>query len=106
MTSKNDYWIQDAEGVKALVSGTDARDEWVRVHGWSETSEPTGQEFQWIRNVDHGGKGVMNHEAVQLHEGLGWVPSGPDGYDDPDDDPAPAKSSASPKSATSGDKKE
>ena len=75
-----------------------------------ETTEPVGQEFQWIRNVDHGGKGVMNHAAALLHEGLGWVPSGPEGYDDP----PPAthgkpEQTPSPKSAahaTSGDKKE
>lgn len=74
---KNTYWIVDAEGVKACVSGAAVRDFWVRVQGWQETTEPTGREFQWIRNVDHGGRGVMNHEAVALHAGLGWVPSDP-----------------------------
>lgn len=74
---KNTYWIADTEGVKACVVGANVRDQWVRVHGWSETTEPTGLEFQWIRNVDHGGRGVMNHEAAVLHVGLGWVPSDP-----------------------------
>lgn len=108
MTSKNTYWIADAEGVKAKVEGAEARDEWTRVRGWSETTEPVGSEFQWVRNVDHGGKGVMNHAAALLHEGLGWVPSGPDGYDEPADEPAPEpKSSPKPAAtATSGDKKE
>jgi hypothetical protein len=100
---KQTYWIADVEGVKACVVGPEARDEWTKVRGWSETTEPVGQEFQWIRNENHGGKGVMNHEAVLLHEGLGWFPSGPDGYDEPA--PAP-KSSPAPKSASSGDKKE
>jgi hypothetical protein len=110
MTEKQTYWIADAEGVKAKVSGAEARDEWTKVRGWSETTEPVGQEFQWIRNVDHGGKGVMNHEAVLLHEGLGWAPSGPEGYDEPTDSPAalaPAPASTKPAAnANSGDKKE
>jgi hypothetical protein len=112
MTQKQTYWIADAEGVKAKVEGTEARDEWTKVRGWSETTEPVGQEFQWIRNVDHGGKGVMNHEAALLHEGLGWVPSGPEGYDDePVKDspaaPAPAPATTKPAAnANSGDKKE
>jgi len=103
---KTEYWIADIEGIKAKVAGVEARDEWCRVRGWSETTEPVGQEFQWVRNLDHGGKGVMNHEAAVLHEGLGWVPSGPPGYDEPD--PAP-ESKSSPKpaaNATSGEKKE
>lgn len=113
MTEKQQtYWIVDAGGVKARVVGTEARDEWTRVRGWSETTEPAGLEFQWVRNADHGGKGVMNHEAVLLHEGLGWFPSGPEGYDEPSDKkvaapklatPTPTKSAAP---ATSGDKKE
>jgi hypothetical protein len=105
---KQTYWIADADGVKAKVVGAEARDEWVKVHGWSETDEPTGQEFQWVRNDAHGGKGVLNHEAALLHEGLGWFPSGPLGYDEPSDEPAqkttPSTKSAA--SATSGDKKE
>jgi hypothetical protein len=101
MTEKQ-FWIADTEGVKARVTGVEARDQWVKVHGWSDTTEPVGHEFQWVRNVDHGGKGVMNHEAALLHEGLGWFPSGPSGYDEP----AEPKSSPAPKSASSGDKKE
>lgn len=82
MTEKK-YWIADTEGVKAVVANAADRDEWTRVRGWAEATEPAGLEFQWARNVDHGGKGVMNHEALVLAEGRGWVPSGPDGYDDP-----------------------
>lgn len=107
MTEKNEYWIADFEGVKARVVGAEARDHWVRVQGWSETTEPVGQERQWVRNEAHGGKGVLNHEAALLHEGLGWLPSGPPGYDEPE--PAPAvepKSSPSSKHAASGEKKE
>jgi hypothetical protein len=105
MSDKKTYWIADAEGVKARITGADDLAQWTRVHGWTETTEPTGMEFQWVRNETHGGKGVMNHAAALLHEGLGWFPSGPDGYDEPAAEAPPAKSSA-PKSATSGDKKE
>ena len=102
MTTKNEYWIADHDGVKAVVQGVDARDYWTRVQGWTETTEPAGQERQWVRNEDHGGKGVVNHEAAVLHRGLGWVPSGPEGYDEPADEPAPKSSAKA--SATSGDK--
>jgi hypothetical protein len=101
--SDKTYWITSPEGVKARVAGADAFAEWTRVRGWTEATEPTGQDFQWVRNAAHGGKGVMNHEAAVLHEGLDWFPCGPPGYDEPEP-AAPTKSS--PKSATSGDKKE
>lgn len=71
------FWIADVNGVKACVDSAAEADEWTRVRGWSKADAPTGLEFQWVRNVDHGGRGVMNHEAALLHEGLGWVPSGP-----------------------------
>lgn len=77
MTAKNVYWIADHEGVKACVTGAAARDFWVKVHGYQETTEPVGREFQWVRNEDHGGRGVLNHEAALLHTGLGWHPSAP-----------------------------
>jgi hypothetical protein len=101
MTDKQQFWIADAEGAKAVVTGPEDRDEWVKVRGWTETDEPVDGEFQYIRNVNHGGVGRMTHAAVALHAGLGWVPSGPPGYDEPA--AAPAKSSP-PKSASSGDK--
>lgn len=77
MTSKNTYWIADENGVKACVTGAEARDFWTKVQGYEETTEPAGLEFQWVRNEQHGGRGVMNHEAVLLHAGLGWFPSDP-----------------------------
>jgi hypothetical protein len=105
MTEKNTYWIADPEGVKAYVTGAEARDEWVRVRGWTETTEPVGQEFQWVRNANHGGKGVLNHAAALLHEGLGWFPCGPPGYDEPPaDEPIPITKPAA--KAVSGDPRE
>lgn len=91
MTDRETHWIQDVEGVKACVTDPDL---WTRVHGWSPATPPTGLEFQWVRNADHGGRGVLNHEAALLHEGLGWFPSDPPpppGYPDvPAAYPAPA----------------
>jgi len=106
--SKTEYWIADPEGVKAKVVGADVRDYWVKVHGWTECSEPTGHEFQWVRHSEHGGYGVLNHEAALLHEELGWVASDPppqpgSPVSQADEPPAPTKSAAK---AVSGDKKE
>lgn len=96
------FWIADAEGAKACVATAADRDEWVMVHGWADATEPVDGEFQYIRNVDHGGVGRMTHAAVALHAGLGWVPSGPPGYVEPSPKPKSSPST----SASSGDKKE
>jgi hypothetical protein len=109
MTEKQTYWIADVEGVKALVEGAEHRDQWTKVHGWTETTEPVGQEFQWVRHEVHGGRGVMNHAAAVLHEGLGWFPSDPPplpGFPDvPAAEPAPAPTKPA-ANATSGTTKE
>jgi hypothetical protein len=105
---KNTYWIADENGVKACVTGAANRDFWTRVHGYTETSEPTGLEFQWVRNVDHGGRGVMNHEALLLHAGLGWVASDPEpvpGMPDQTAETAPPRMAA-PTTATGGTEQE
>lgn len=106
MTEQKTYWIADPEGVKARVTNAEDRDHWVRVKGWAEADEPTGQEFVWVRNEapDHHGKGVMNHDALLLAGGLGWVASGPPGYDEPAPAPAAEPKSSPSKSANSGDK--
>jgi hypothetical protein len=106
MTESKRYWIADAEGVKAVVEGVDARDYWVKVRGWAETTEPVGLERQWVRHAEHRGKGVLNHEAALLHEELGWFPCGPDGYDEPVAEPAPKSPPKPAASAVSGEKKE
>jgi hypothetical protein len=99
-----EYWIADHQGAKAVVGTTAERDYWVRVQGWSETTEPIGLEFQHVQHTGHGGRGVLAHEAAVLHAELGWRPSDPPPVPG-SPEPAPAPKS-SPKSATSGDKKE
>jgi len=77
VTANNTYWIADPEGVKAVVTGAAERDFWVRVRGYTEAPEATGQELTWVRNDNHGGYGQLNAEAARLLAGLGWRPSGP-----------------------------
>ena len=104
---KNTYWIADENGVKACVTGAEARDFWTKVHGYTETTEPIGLEFQWVRNAKHGGRGVMNHEATLLHAGLGWQPSDPPPVpglpEMPADETPPASRSAKPVPPVGGD---
>lgn len=77
MADKNTYWIADVDGAKALVAGSAERDRWTRVNGWTETGEPEGLEFVWLRNGQHGGRAKFAAQAVPLWEGLGWKPSPP-----------------------------
>jgi hypothetical protein len=63
---KNTYWIADTDGTKALVEGADKRDHWVKGRGWTETAEPEGYEFVWLRNDDPGlGPIRLNWQAAQ-----------------------------------------
>jgi hypothetical protein len=77
---KNTYWIADADGTRAVVEGADARDSWVRVHGWTEATEPDRQDFVWVRHEDPAlGAARMTWEAAQLDAwaGRGWTPGAP-----------------------------
>lgn len=48
MTEKQTYWVT-ADGVEfALITGADRRDQWAGL-GWTETGEPTGDQFVWAR---------------------------------------------------------
>lgn len=122
--SKNTYWIVDGEGTKALVEGADQRDYWTKVRGWSESSEPTGYEFVWLRNDGLDSAPVrMNWTASQdaVWTDLGFrpgMPPEPENLAIPAEHPsravppAPAAAESAPKSspakatATSGDNKE
>jgi hypothetical protein len=48
MTEKNTYWLRDAAGDYALITGADQRDRWIPL-GWAEADEPSGNEFVWAR---------------------------------------------------------
>jgi hypothetical protein len=77
MTEAKKYWVADAEGVKALVSGAEAHNLWTAGRGWTDTTEPAGQEFVWLQHNEHGGRGKFAAQAVPLWEGRGWLPSDP-----------------------------
>jgi hypothetical protein len=109
--SKSSYWIADAEGTRAVVEGADERDRWVRLRGWTESTEPDRQDFVWVRHEDPAlGAARMTWEAAQLDAwaGRGWTPGAPP--EPAGATPAPVaeqpKSSPAKASATSGDSKE
>ena len=80
MSGKTTYWIADTDGTKALVDGTEERDRWVRVHGWAEADEPTGQEFVWVTNENPElGAARMNWQAAAdpAWAARGWAPGPP-----------------------------
>jgi hypothetical protein len=53
MTDQKTYWLADALGNRALVTGAAERDRWVPL-GWYEVDEPTGNELvhAWHAGID------------------------------------------------------
>jgi hypothetical protein len=103
MTERATYWIQDVDGVKACVSERrPASDVWIARARLDRgrRHRPTGQQnSSGSATSDHGGRGVMNHAAVLLHEGLGWFPSDPPpppGYSETCRRPYPLRPSTEP----------
>lgn len=72
--SKSTYWIADTEGVKALVEGAEARDEWTKVHGWSVVDEPGPTDQVHVVHADPAvGPGRLPYGALAAGmDGLGW----------------------------------
>jgi hypothetical protein len=114
MSEPKKYWIVDADGVKALVVGDEARAFW-SMHGWSVSTEPVDQEFVWLQHEQTEGRAKFPAPSVPLWEPRGWSPSDPPApvnlataHQQPAEQPsAPARPSTSPASkspATSGDK--
>ena len=70
------HWILDPNsGAKALVEGVAERDRWTKVQGWSETSEPVGDERVWVYNASIDGRTVLPFDASRGHwAGIGWAP--------------------------------
>jgi hypothetical protein len=77
MTEAKKYWIADAEGVKALVSGAEAHNEWTAGRGWTDTTEPVGQEFVWLRHEEHGDAAKFTAESAPMWMARGWLPTEP-----------------------------
>lgn len=112
--SKNRYWIADPNsGAKALIEGVEERDRWTKVQGWSETTEPVGDERVWLYNESIDGRTILPFGASQGHwAGIGWVPGAPPEPVDTTKDPAlmdqpapvaaPAAPAATPTTAATG----
>jgi hypothetical protein len=75
--SKNTYWVADSAGVKALVEGVAERDQWTRVHGWAEATEPAAGDFVWMQHAESGGRAKFPVEAAEQWTGLGWELTAP-----------------------------
>lgn len=86
--SKNIYWVADPTGTKAVVEGAADRDQWTKVNGWADASEPAAGDFVWMQHVEHGGRAKFPVEAVEDWSGLGWVLAGPAAAPDLTKDPA------------------
>lgn len=102
--SNQSYWISDVRGVYALVGSTAERDQWVKVHGWSDADEPGATDQVCVVNEHPEIRpGLLPYGAVEDWGGLGWKPGPPPGESGLVEVAAPPKVSAK-VSATSGDK--
>lgn len=104
------YWIHDTEGVYAQVEGTEARDEWTKVRGWSEADEPgPNEQIHVVNEHPEIGPGRLPYGAVEHWAGLGWSAGPPPAPENsaPADPPVaePVKPTRSP-AAAGGEQKE
>lgn len=77
MTNKQTYWLADANGNKALVEGAAERDRWLPV-GWTESTEPSGDEKVWCRIDGVQNPALFPAAAIpELWGPKGWAPSAP-----------------------------
>lgn len=77
MTEKQKYWLANADGDKALVEGREQRDRFVPL-GWSETTEPAGDE--WVIARMDGIENPARFPAAAFRlvwEPRGWVAAPP-----------------------------
>lgn len=90
MTEKQQYWIGNLAGEKALVTGDGERDRWTRLHGWSETTEPADGEqvFVWMTNPETGHPAAISWQAREYWLARGFVVSPPEEPVNPTRDPA------------------
>lgn len=78
MTDKQKYWITSPAGVFAQVEGTEQRDMWTKVRGWSDAEEPAGNDRLYLVHTAAGFGGPIPFEA--LADGwadMGWSPGPP-----------------------------
>lgn len=78
MTAKKDFWLVDETGNKALVQGADDRDRLLPL-GWSEATEPTGDEQVWMSHPEVENPARFPAGALAQWQVLGWQPGLPPG---------------------------
>jgi hypothetical protein len=116
MTKQQTYWVRQPDGATALVEGAAERDQWVKVGGYAETTEPAPTDLVHVVH-EQGMRGVLAYGAIKDGwDGLGWSVASPppvaDLTKDPQlVDPAPVAVVAGPEkpktqAASAADKKE
>lgn len=75
MSKKSTYWLVDEAGIKALVEGADERDRLAPL-GWSETTEPAGNDRVWLVHEEHKGGAVFPASIMDVWRQKGWAPGG------------------------------
>lgn len=73
---KTNYWLTDGYGNKAVAVVAEERDRWVP-RGWSESTEPSGDDRVWMRHGGHGGHAQFPAAVVETWQALGWEASPP-----------------------------
>lgn len=117
MTDKKTFWLVDASGAKALVTGDDERDRF-RPLGWQEATEPSDRDLVWLQHDVTEGRQLCPAAASGQWAELGWHPAAPPEpvnltkdpvLVDQVPDPEPATEDPKPKTrtrVTGGDEKE
>jgi hypothetical protein len=84
VTEKQTYWLADAEGNHALVTGADERDRWVPL-GWEHTdTEPATDARVWAWHADIEHPALFPAESfAAFWEPRGWQAGPPAGGDHP-----------------------
>lgn len=106
-TDKQGYWLVNEAGVKAFVVGAAERDRWVPL-GWTQSSEPTGNEFLYAR-MD-GIADPAKFPAASFLESWGqrgWMPCAPPDPESPfvlDAPPVPVSAAEQPPKSVTREK--
>jgi hypothetical protein len=76
MTEKQNYWMVDGEGKKALITGTAGRDQWLP-HGLADSEEPAGTELVWCWHEGIKNPATFPAQALEAWQAKGWQPGPP-----------------------------